>query len=293
MPHLPAFILLVELFSASSFLVAQSNVATITGRITGNDGRPLAGAQVQAVNLETSTSSHVSSNVRGVYVFRSLRPGEYRLIVDKGGFRQIVLTGLILSVQDSMNRNFTMEIGSVIQSVTIVAGGQQINAAPAVSTAVNQQFVQNTPLNGRNFQALLYLIPGAVVAPYQYAPSQFSFNGQNPNSNYVTVDGVSGYSGTIPVLNLNHTVGRTLTGLSISGGKGTTLSVDAMQEFRVQTSTYAPEYGRTSGAQVSVVTKSGTNEFHGTVSDYLRNQVFDARNYFDRPPLPKAQLRQN
>ncbi len=220
-------------------------------------------------------------------------PGEYRLIVDKEGYRQIVLAGLVLSVQDSISRNFVMEIGSVVQSVTLVASGQEINASPAVSTAVNQQFVQNTPLNGRNFQALMYLIPGAVVAPYQYAPAQFSFNGQSPSANYAMVDGVSGYSGAIPVIELDHNVGRTLTGLHISGGKGTTLPVDAMQEFRVQSSTYAPEYGRTPGAQISVVTKSGTNEFHGTISDYLRNEVFDARNYFDRPPLPKPQLRQN
>ena len=273
---------------------AQSNVATISGRITTQDGVPLAGAQVSAVNLETATRSRGSSNDDGVYVIRSLRPGEYRLVVDKEGYRQIVLAGLVLSVQDSISRNFVMEIGSVVQSVTLVASGQEINASPAVSTAVNQQFVQNTPLNGRNFQALMYLIPGAVVAPYQYAPAQFSFNGQSPNANYAMVDGVSGYSGAIPVIDLDHNVGRTLTGLHISGGKGTTLPVDAMQEFRVQSSTYAPEYGRTPGAQISVVTKSGTNEFHGTLSDYICGT---------RPSMPgiiliglhspRPQLRQN
>ena len=280
-------------FFAPLSVLAQSNVATISGRITADDGAPLAAAQVRALNLETAGRSEALSNADGVYVLRSLRPGEYRLVVDKEGYRQVVLTGLVLSVQDSVSRNFTMEIGSVIQSVTVVAGGAQIDASPAVSTVVNQQFVQNTPLNGRNFQALMYLIPGAVVAPYQYAPAQFSFNGQSPNANYAMVDGVSGYSGAIPVLDLDHRVGRTLTGLHITGGKGTTLPVDAMQEFRVQTSTYAPEYGRTPGAQISVVTKAGTNEFHGTVSDYFRNDAFDARNYFDRPPLPKPQLRQN
>ena len=276
-----------------SFASPQSNVANISGRITTQDGAPLAAAQVSAVNLETATRSRGLSNDDGVYVLRSLRPGEYRLVVDKEGYRQIVLAGLVLSVQDSISRNFVMEIGSVVQSVTLVASGLEINASPAVSTAVNQQFVQNTPLNGRNFQALMYLIPGAVVAPYQYAPAQFSFNGQSPSANYAMVDGVSGYSGAIPVIELDHNVGRTLTGLHISGGKGTTLPVDAMQEFRVQSSSYAPEYGRTPGAQISVVTKSGTNEFHGTISDYLRNEAFDARNYFDRPPLPKPQVRQN
>lgn len=284
--------LLILVLSASP-LAAQSDLATISGRITARDGVPLVAAQVRIVKTDTDTRSAAISNANGIYVTRNLRPGEYRLIVDKEGYRQIVLSGLVVSAQDSLSRNFTMEIGSVIQSVTLVDGVEVIDASPAVSTVVNEQFVQNSPLNGRNLQSLLTLVPGLVVASYQYAPAQFSVNGQNPASNYITIDGVASYASTITILNSTHAVGRTLSGLSISGGKGTTLPVDAMQEFRGQTSTEAPEYGRGSGGQLDIVTRSGTNQFHGSIADYIRNENFDARNYFDRPPLPKPSLSQN
>jgi len=273
--------------------VAQSDVATVSGRITSQDGNPITGARVRAYRVNTGTASRATANTNGVYVVQRLAPGEYRLVVDKEGYRQIVLSGLVLSAQDSLSRNFTMEIGSVIQSVTLVAGVEEIDASPAVSTVVNERFVQNLPLNGRNFQSLLSLVPGLVIASYQYAPAQFSVNGQNPTSNYITADGVASYASTISILSSSHTVGRTVSALSISGGKGTTLPVDAMQEFRGQTSTMSAEFGRTPGGHLDIVTKSGTNEFHGSIAEYYRNQNFDARNYFDRPPLPKPTLQQN
>jgi hypothetical protein len=118
-------------------------------------------------------------------------------------------------------------------------------------------------------------------------------NGQRSDANYFMVDGVSANFGILPGSGLGPTLGGAIPGLTSGGGTNSLVSVDAMQEFRIQTSSYAPEFGRTPGGQISIVTKSGTNQFHGTVYDYFRNEFFDARNYFDAPPLPKPPLRQN
>ena len=279
-----------------ALLLAQSDTATVSGLVTDSKDAVLVGAQVRAVNVEAGTSSTAVTNRDGVYVLRDLRPGQYRLIVDNEGFQQIVLVGLVLSAQDAIGRNFTMQVGSIIQSVTLTASGEKVNISPAVGTVVNQQFVQNLPLNGRSFQSLIGLTPGVVFAPQTPESSagsgEFSVNGQRSNSNYFTVDGVSANFAISSFFDPGHTIGGTTPALTVSGGTNGLLSVDAMQEFSVQTSTFAAEDGR-SPAQVSIVTRSGTNQFHGTAYDYLRNNFFDARNYFDRPPLPMPPLRQN
>jgi hypothetical protein len=276
-----------------ALLLAQSDTATVSGLVTDSKDAVLVGAQVRATNVDAGTSSTALTNRDGVYVLRDLRPGQYRLTVDNEGFQQIVLVGLILSAQDAVGRNFTMQVGSIIQSVTLTASGEKVNISPAVGTVVNQQFVQNLPLNGRSFQSLIGLTPGVVFVPVNDAGScEFSINGQRANANYFTVDGVSANFAAALSAFPAQTLGGTTPALTVSGGTNGLLSVDAMQEFRVQTSTFAPENGR-SPAQVSIVTRSGTDQFHGTVYDYLRNNFLDARNYFDRPPLPIPPLRQN
>jgi hypothetical protein len=276
-----------------ALLLAQSDTATVSGLVEDSKGAVLLGAQVRATNVDAGTSSTALANRDGVYVLRDLRPGQYRLTVDNEGFQQIVLVGLTLSAQDAVGRNFTMQVGSIIQSVTLTASGEKVNISPAVGTVVNQQFVQNLPLNGRSFQSLIGLTPGVVFMPLNDAGSgEFSVNGQRANANYFTVDGVSANFAAALSFFPAQTLGGTTPALTVSGGTNGLLSVDAMQEFRVQTSTFAAEDGR-SPAQVSIVTRSGTDEFHGTAYDYLRNNFLDARNYFDRPPLPMPALRQN
>ena len=128
--------------------------------------------------------------------------------------------------------------------------------------------------------------------PTNEGPGQFSVNGQRSDANYFMVDGVSANFG-VQVGPLGQALGGAIPAFTSQGGTNGFVSVDDMQEFRIQTSSYAAEFGRTPGAQISIVTKSGTNQFHGTAFDYLRNDFFDARNYFDAPPLPKPPLRQN
>jgi hypothetical protein len=211
------------------------------------------------------------------------------------------VTGLIVNVQDHIEQNFRVQVGSVAESVTVTAGAPLVNTTDAaVSTVVDRQFAENLPLNGRSFQTLIQLTPGVVVVPSNYEDNgQFSINGQRASSNYWMVDGVSGNIGI--GVNATSTPGNALAGttgsFSALGGTNSLVSVDAMQEFRIQTSTYAPEFGRTPGGQISIVTRSGTNQFHGTAFDYLRNDVFDANNWFNgyinTPTLPKAKERQN
>lgn len=285
-------IALVLFFLSPPGIFAQSDTASVSGRITDQSGGAVVGAQVQAVNLATDIKETHLSNNSGLYVLTGLPPGQYRVIIDKAGFRQIVLSGLILSVQDAISRNFTMEIGSIVQSVTLVAGNEETDISPAVSTVVNSEFVQNMPLNGRSFQSLILLTPG-VVPVIDPALGQFSVNGQRADANYLMVDGVSANFGVESFAGLDQTAGGTIPGFTVQGGTNSLVSVDAMQEFRVQTSSFSPEYGRLPGSQISVVTRSGQNDFHGNVFDYLRNDAFDARNYFDNAPLPKPALRQN
>ena len=289
----PAALVALALCLLPDLLLAQSDTATVSGLVVDNKDAVLVGAQVRAISIETGQKSTVVTNQNGVYVLRDLRPGQYRLIVDDPGFQQIVFVGLTLSAQDAVGRNFTMQVGSIIQSITLTASGQQVNISPAVGTVVNQQFVQNLPLNGRSFQSLIGLTPGIVFVPLNDAGSgEFSVNGQRANANYFTVDGVSANFAAAVSFFPAQTLGGTTPALTVSGGPNSLLSVDSMQEFRLQSSTFAAEEGR-SPEQVSIVTRSGTNQLHGTAYDYLRNNFFDARNYFDQPPLPMPALRQN
>jgi len=273
---------------------AQTEGARISGRITDVSGAVILGVACTITDIDTNVSTRTTTNEDGIYVISGLHPATYRLTIQKDGFRTIVQPGLELYAQDAANENFMLAIGPRTETITISNNvfGLQTQSA-AVSTVVNQQFVDNMPLNGRSFQSLISVAPGVVFTSSQNdGPGQFSVNGQRSDANYFTVDGVSANFG-VQVGPLSQSLGGMIPAFTSQGGTNGFVSVDDMQEFRIQTSSYEAETGRTPGAQVSIVTKSGTNEFHGTAFDYLRNDIFDARNYFDTPPLPKPPLRQN
>jgi hypothetical protein len=215
------------------------------------------------------------------------------------GFRTINVTGLTVNVQDHLEQNFKLVVGSVSESITVESGSPLVNTESAtVSTVVDRQFAENLPMNGRSFQTLIELTPGVVLTTSSLdSDGQFSVNGQRPDSNYWMIDGVSANIGMSSNSSASDTLAGSLGGFSAQGGTNSLVSVDAMQEFRIQTSTFAPEFGRTPGGQISIVTRSGANQFHGTAFDYFRNDVLDASNWFDGftnvPPLPKAEERQN
>ncbi|HWW86003.1 MAG TPA: hypothetical protein VNZ26_20545 [Vicinamibacterales bacterium] len=174
----------------------------------------------------------------------------------------------------------------------------EVNTSPAVGTVVDQHLVETVPLNGRSFQSLLLLIPGIVMAPADGFPAntagQFSINGQRATANSFTLDGTSANFYAQPgFFGSSGTVGN-LPALTTSGTTQGLVSVDALQELKAQTSTYAAEYGRQPGGQISIVTRSGTNQFHGSLFDYVRNDAFDANDWFaNLAGQPKPLERQN
>lgn len=291
-------ILFFACLMVSSPTSGQTELAGVYGRVTDQSGAVIVDAEVEIKNVETNQSTTVKTNQDGLYTIPSLHPGHYLISARKPGFKTVTVTQLDLNVQDNVVRNFSLQVGSIAETVTITADSLNLNTTDAsVSTVVDRQFAENLPLNGRSFQTLIDLTPGVVVTPSNGLDNgQFSVNGQRTASNYWMVDGVSANIGV-------SSAGGTYTGngpagavasFSVLGGTNSLVSVDAMQEFRIQTSTYAPEFGRTPGAQVSIATRSGTNPFHGTAFDYLRNGNLDANDWFaNRLGLAKPQERQN
>jgi hypothetical protein len=294
------YCLLLLLFSlVANFAWAQSESATVSGQVVDPSGLNISGAQVRLVDIDRDTSTSVPTNSTGLYTFPSVRPGRYRMEVIAAGFKVVNVTGITVNVQDHLEQNFKLAVGSVSESVTVAGGAPLVDTESAtVSTVVDRNFAENLPLNGRSFQTLIQLTPGVVLTTSSYASdAQFSVNGQRADSNYWMVDGVSANIGMSSSSASPDTLSGSLAGLSAQGGTNSLVSVDAMQEFRIQTSTFAPEFGRTPGGQISIVTRSGTNGFHGTAFDYLRNDAFDANDWFNgytnNPPLSKAEERQN
>jgi hypothetical protein len=286
---------LVLLFS-SCCVSAQSPNGSIRGMVFDPDAKSIAGAEVIVVNDATGLKYVTATNAEGLYAVENLSPGPYRIQVSKFGFKAIIKPDLILNVQDSLVLNFILPVGASNVTVTVEGGAPMIDTTDAtVSTVVDRQFAENLPLNGRSFQTLIYMTPGVVAtSSTSFDSGQFSVNGQRPVSNYWTVDGASANVGISTGSNSGNGLGGSLGSFSALGGTNSLVSVDALQEFRIQTSTFAPEFGRTPGAQVSIVTRSGTNRFHGSAFDYLRNDVFDASNWFaDSAGLPKPRERQN
>src|ERR1700751_1410263 len=274
----------------------QKETGTIYGLVFDPTGAVVPSATVRLIEVDRGLKVEASSGNNGFYTFASVRPGHYRMEVEKSGFKTLILTGITVNVQDNLGQNFRLDLGTASQTITVEANAGNVNTTDAtVSTVVDRTFADNVPLNGRSFQTLITLTPGVVVTQTAFDDQgQFSVNGQRADANYFTVDGVSanfgvtGYS--LPV----QSAGGALPALSVSGGTNSLVSLDAMQEFRFQSSSFAPEFGRTPGGQISIVTRSGTNAFHGTLFEYFRNDKLDARDWFvNYNRLPKPAERQN
>jgi hypothetical protein len=280
-------------------LLAQSPNGVINGLVVDPSGRGIVGAEVVVENDVTGLKYTTKTNDEGIYVLPNLPPGPYRLQVSKVGFKTIIKPDITLNVQDALSINFTLPIGALYETVTVEGGAPLVNTQDAsVSTVVDRQFAENLPMNGRSFQSLIELTPGVVVIPSNSDDTgQFSVNGQRGASNYWMLDGVSANIGIGASFGGGNGMAGAAGSFSALGGTNSLVSVDALQEFRIQTSTFAPEFGRTPGAQISILTRSGTNQFHGTAFDYFRNDILDASNWFNGyssdPPLPKAKERQN
>jgi hypothetical protein len=271
---------------------AQVAGATLTGTITDAQGGAVADAKVSAKNLATGVAVDTQTNGTGAYTIPNLNPSDYEVSVTATGFSTTV-SKVTLTVGAKQEMNLALTVGSVQQEVQVTGAAPQVElASSTVSGNVQSTEVRELPLNGRDWASLATLQPGVVQARTHLDVThvgggggrgfgdQLSVGGGRPTQNSYRLDGaiVNDYSNAGP--------GSVL---------GANLGVDAIQEFTVLTSNYSAEYGFTSGGVINAITKSGTNTFHGSAFDFVRNDAFDARNFFTKTPalLPKNQLIQN
>jgi carboxypeptidase family protein/TonB-dependent receptor-like protein len=275
-----AALVLFGLFT--SVVRGQSTNALLTGRVTDPSKAVIIDAKVAAISADTNVRHESTTNASGEYYLANLPPSAYRIEIEKPGFKKLVKPDVVLHVQDALELDFELPLGSVAEAVTVEAGASLVNTASgAVSTVIDRTFVENLPMNGRSFQTLIMLTPGVVVTTTAFNDQgQFSVNGQRADANYFTVDGVSANFGVTGYFPMGQTAGGALPALTAAGATNSLASVDALQEFRVQTSSFAPEFGRTPGGQISIVTRSGTNALHGSLFEYFRHSALDAKDWF-------------
>jgi hypothetical protein len=273
---------------------AQSTSASLTGVVTDPQKAIVVDAKVAVINVGTNESYSGATNGRGEYFVTNLPPGSYRIEVEKTGFKTVIKPDVTLHLQDTLEINFEMTLGSISESITVEAGAPLLNTSDgSVGTVIDRNFVDNLPLNGRSFNTLLQLTPGVLIVGNSGDGGQFSVNGQRSNANYFEVDGV-GVNFGVGAGALEQSGSGATQAFNAYGGTASLVSVDAMQEFRVETSSFAPEYGRAPGGQVGITTRSGTSEFHGDAFDYLRNTVLDANDWFaNAAGEPRAAEEQN
>src|SRR5260370_35389031 len=206
--------------------MGQGETGTGSGLITDDTGAVVPGAEVQLLSVLRGTLTEAKTNDAGIYVFASVQPGMYQIRVRKPVFKQVDLLSLIVNVQDHIEQNVRLQVGSVSESVTVNANDLKVNTTDiSVSTVIDRQFVENLPLNGRSFQTLIELSPGVVITPSGLrAPGQFSVNGRRSSSNYFTVDGVSAnigiQAGPLFIQGAAGSIGR----VSVTGGTNSLVS---------------------------------------------------------------------
>ncbi len=285
----------VFVFSFSAlFAAGQTTSATLTGAVSDQSGAAIPGASVVVENLQTNVHMQSVTNAAGFYRVSGLLPGLYRLTADKAGFKSVVRDGIELHAQDEVAINFRLQVGSVTETVTVNSGEPLLQTqSGTVSTVIESQQIQNTPLNGRNVMNLAALTPGVVP---QGATSGNPLGNQAAIGNYTNPAGWDNYQ-----------IGGAVTGENLVFVDGAPLNLptqnwiayiptqDSIREFRVETNNISSQYGEYYGGVLNFTTKSGTNSLHGSAYEYFRNTVLDANSYINnqtgvaRPPLQQNQ----
>lgn len=251
-------------------------------------------AVIAAVNEETGFRRTVRSDPEGAYAIWGLQPGIYKVIVRKEGFRTLVRFGVKLEAAKTTRLDVTLMVGSVQESITVEAESLGPNTEEgALGTAIGREWIERLPLNGRGLISLLELAPGAVVTPASRGEAgQFTVNGQRPNTNYFTVDGVSVNTVILGGGQPAQPAGGSLPAMSAFGSFHGLVALEALEEFRMQSSTAGAEFGRLPGAQISLSTRTGSNQLHGSLSYYGRHEKLDANDWFaNRQGASRAPLR--
>ena len=270
---------------------AQTFRGTILGTVTDTTGAAVVGAKVTARNVDTGIERTTSTNEYGEFNIPELQIGTYKVTVEKDGFQAAVTSGIAVSVAEARRVDAALKPGSMSQQV-IVSGEELAQVETTNDTLGNTLTaaeVKDLPVNGRDYTKLIYLTPGVSGSPDQITDSpgsfgEFSMNGARGRSNNYLLDGTDMNDGfrNDPAINE----------AGVFGTPATILPIDAVQELRVE-SNFQPEFGRNAGAVVNIVTKSGTNQLHGTAIEYFRNNALDARNFFNTTDQPQAPFRNN
>src|SRR5438477_9323282 len=258
--------------------------STINGSVADPSGAVVPAAKISVVEVDTHLTREAITNAEGFFVISSLRPTRYSMTVEASGFRSYHQTGITLLADDSITIGVKLELGSTAETVNVQAAAVQVDTTtPTLRQVVDSSRMVELPLNGRNPAQLTTLVAGAVTAPSNNAdqgPTKtfpaavtVSTNGSRQNQIGYFLDGA-------PNIDVFSNVNQPFP------------FPDALQEFSVQTSNYNAEFGQNAGGVVSIVTKSGTNEFHGDAFGFLRNSVLNARNFFaaTRDPLKRGQF---
>lgn len=277
-------------FGATAY--AQVTGATLSGTVTDPTGAVLGGVQVTITNTATHVSQTVTTDSAGLYSAPNLLPGTYSVSMTASGFATAVKRDITLAVAAQSVLNVTMSLGSSSQKVDVAAIASTVDlSSSTMSAEVGGTTIRELPLNGRDWTQLATLEPGVVTVTTQASTNSATTNrGNRGFGNQLTDSGHSPYENNYRVNGISI---NDYTNGSPGSVIGVNLGVDAIQEFSVQTTDYSADYGRTSGAVVNAITKSGTNEFHGAAYGFLRSSHLDAKNYFDNPDEPIPPFHRN
>jgi hypothetical protein len=268
--------------------------SNLSGVILDASLASVPGALVTVVNEDTGLRRVTISEADGGYLVSSLQPGVYKITVRKPGFRTMIRFGVKLTESQPARVDFKLVIGSVQETITVEGSAPLFNTEEAsVETIVGRDEVDHLPLDGQGLLGLIGLVPGAVVTPATRGEAgQFTVDGQRPNTHYFTVDGASANTGVSGGGSPAEATGGALPGMTAFGSLDSLVTPDALQEMRIQTSTSTPQFGRMPGAQISITSRSGSNEFHGSLLYGFRNEALDANDWFaNRHGDPRAPLR--
>jgi hypothetical protein len=264
--------------------LAAQTTSTITGTVRDQAGAVVAGAKVTARHVETNLTRDSESDSQGRFVFPELRVGEYELRAEQSGFKPTVRKGVNLTIGETAAINLVLEV-QVGQYEVDVTDVTPVNTQTSeLSYLVSERAIRELPLNGRNFTDLALLQPGVIAFRQRDGGSVvahglgMTINGQDIRSNVYLLDG---------------TLLNDFTNGPAGSAASTTLGTETIREFRVEANSYSAEFGRNYGGQINAISKSGGNQFHGTLYHFLRNDNLDARNFFDRQPLGKPEFKRN
>src|SRR3954463_9069097 len=276
-------ILLAVLFSLSAF--AQVDTGTMTGTVRDAQGAGITSATVVFVEVTTNVTSKAQTDSSGNYVSVPLRPGTYKITAEAQGFKTQTRGDVTLRVQDRLRMDFDMAVGSVSENIEVTGEPPAVQTdSSSLGEVISAKQMTDLPLNGRDYVQLATLNTGVVRTS----------SGTNGNTGGSSTGGQNSFvaNGTRGTLN-NFLLDGIDNNSNDNGGVVLRSNVDAIQEFKLQTNSYSAEFGRSGGAVVNAITKSGANNYHGDVFEFFRNSSLDARDYFEDPTQKKASFKQN